>query len=66
MSDPQQSQQRLQQFLQLLPVTQAIAGLPLGEHGKYYNDDQMELRAQALRRAFKHAKALAREIASAE
>jgi hypothetical protein len=58
-----QSQQKIAQFLQLLPVTMAIAGLPLSEHGKYFNDDQMENRSRMLRTAYKHARILAKEIA---
>ena len=60
---PQMEQkQRYERFLELLPVTLTIAGLPIAEHGKYYNDDQMEIRARNLRNAYKHARALAREI----
>lgn len=58
----QQAQQRFQQFVQLLPLTLAIAGLPPADHGKYFNDDQMDLRVRNLRIAFKHARGLAREI----
>jgi hypothetical protein len=64
MTDPQPNVQRLQQFLQLLPVTLEIAGLPHGEIGKYYNDDQMELRAQAIKKAFRHARNLSRDVAA--
>lgn len=63
MADPQQTPPTLEQFLQLLPMTAVIAGLPQGEQGKYYNDDQMDLRAQALKRAFKHSQKLAKEMA---
>ncbi|HVJ80715.1 MAG TPA: hypothetical protein VNC50_06565 [Planctomycetia bacterium] len=54
--------QKAQQFLQLLPVTLAIAGLSHADAGKYFNDDQMDLRLQSLRRAFKHAKKLVAEV----
>jgi hypothetical protein len=64
MADPQPNSQRLQQFLQLLPVIVEIAGLPRGEAGKYYNEDQMELRAQALRKAFRHARNLAQQVSA--
>jgi hypothetical protein len=65
MSDAPQAQspQKVAQFLQLLPMTMAIAGLPFAEHGKYFNEDQMEIRARTLRTAYKHAKLLAKEIA---
>lgn len=64
MTDPEPNSQRLQQFLQLLPLCIEIAGLPRGEPGKYYNDDQMELRAQAIKKAFRHARNLSREISA--
>ena len=64
MSDPQQAQQLAQQFFQLLPVTMAVAGLPHGEPGKYFNDDQMELRAAAIRKAFKHARKMLKDVVS--
>jgi hypothetical protein len=64
MADPQPNVQRLQQFMQLLPLTMEIAGLPRGDAGRYYNDDQMDLRAQAIRKAYKHARSLVKEIAN--
>ena len=63
-SDAPQAQQRAQQFLQLLPVTTVIAGLTTAEPSKYFNDDQMELRAAALKRAFKHARNLLKDLVS--
>ncbi|MGL5094119.1 MAG: hypothetical protein ACRDD1_00925 [Planctomycetia bacterium] len=66
MSDVQQAQQRLQQFVQLLPLTMSIAGLPVSEHGKYYNEDQMELRARSIMNAFKHARKIAKEVIQEE
>jgi hypothetical protein len=54
--------QKAQQFMQLLPVTLAIAGLSHADAGKYFNDDQMDLRIQSLRRAFKHAKKLMSDV----
>jgi hypothetical protein len=56
-------QQKINEFLRLLPLTAAIAGLPDSEHGRYFNDGQMELRAQALRNAYKAARQLVLEIA---
>ena len=56
-------QQKINEFLRLLPLTAAIAGLPDSEHGRYFNDGQMELRAQALRNAYKAARQLILEIA---
>ena len=56
-------QRKVAEFMQLLPLTLAIAGLPHGELGKYFNEGQMEVRANALRAAYKHARQLVLEIA---
>ena len=64
MADPQSNTPTQQQFFQLLPVTLEIAGLTHAEPSKYYNDDQMELRAQAIRKAFRHARNLLRDVAA--
>ncbi len=56
-------QQKINEFLRLLPLTTAIAGLPDCEHGKHFNEGQMDLRAQALRNAYKFARQLILEIA---
>jgi hypothetical protein len=42
--------------MQLLPLTLAIAGLPEAEHGRYYNEGQLEVRANVLKQAFKFAR----------
>jgi len=46
----------------LLPLTLAIAGLPDGKPGEYFNEGQMENRAAALRNAYKIARALVQEV----
>ncbi|HVS37121.1 MAG TPA: hypothetical protein VMS17_16285 [Gemmataceae bacterium] len=56
-------QQKINEFMKLLPLTAAIAGLPESEHGKYYNEGQMEIRTQTLRNAYKFARQLVLEIA---
>jgi hypothetical protein len=60
---PDRQQQKINEFLRLLPLTTAVAGLPLSEHGKYFNDAQLELRVNALRSAYKFARQLILEIA---
>jgi hypothetical protein len=57
-------QRRYREFLDLLPLTMELAGLPHSESGKYYNEEQIELRASAIQRAYKQARAVAREIIS--
>ncbi len=56
-------QQKINEFLRLLPLTAAIAGLPDCELGRYFNEAQMELRAENLRNAYKAARQLILEIA---
>jgi hypothetical protein len=56
------AQMKQREFMQLLPLTAALAGLPESEHGKYYNEGQLEARATALRQAFKYARQLVIEI----
>ena len=56
-------QQKINEFLRLLPLTQAIAGMPHAEQGKLLNEGQMELRGNNLRLAYKIARQVILEIA---
>ena len=56
-------QQKVQEFLRLLPLTIAVAGLPEVEPGKHLNEGQMEARATAIRTAYKIARQLILEVA---
>ena len=56
-------QQKINEFLRLLPLTAAIAGLPDCELGRQFNEGQMDVRAQTLRNAYKFARQLILEIA---
>jgi hypothetical protein len=56
-------QQKVTEFLRLLPLTLAIAGLPDPAPGQYHNEGQMENRASSLRAAYKIAWQLLREVA---
>jgi hypothetical protein len=55
-------QQKVTEFMRLLPLTVAIAGLPDSDPGKYFNEGQMENRAAALRAAYKAARQLILEV----
>lgn len=57
--DPQQIQR---EFLALMPLTLALAGLPASESGKYYGEEQIEARAFTIRHAFRAAQSIVREI----
>ncbi len=52
---------RYREFLDLLPLTLAIAGLPPSEGQRYFTPEQMELRGQVLQNAFKVARSVVRE-----
>jgi hypothetical protein len=56
-------QQKINDFMRMLPLTLAVAGLPDAEVGKYFNEGQMEIRANTLRNAYKVARQLLLEIA---
>lgn len=68
MADPattaSDQQRRYKEFLDLLPLTIALAGLPVSESGKYYTEDQIETRLFAVRHAYKLARGLVRELIS--
>lgn len=53
-------QQKYRQFLDLLPLTISLAGLPTSEH-RLYSEDQIEARAITMRLAYKVARNLAKE-----
>lgn len=55
-------QQKINEFMKLLPLTLAVAGLPDAEHGRYYNEGQMEARATSIKTAYKVARQIILEI----
>jgi hypothetical protein len=57
-------QRRYREFLDLLPLTVALAGLPPSEVGRYFTEEQMEGRSFTVRHAYKMARSLAREAIS--
>ena len=54
-------QRRYKQFIDLLPLTIALAGLPQSEHGKCYGEEQIESRLFTVRHAYKAAQSITRE-----
>lgn len=56
-------QQKYRQFLDLMPLTIALAGLPTSET-RLYSEDQIEARAITVRLAYKAARSLAKECLS--
>ncbi len=61
-ANEQPLQRCYKEFIDLLPLTLALAGLPSSEHGKYLTDEQIEARVYTIRHALKHARALAKEM----
>jgi len=62
MFDSKEQQRRYREFLDLLPLTLSLAGLPHSEPGRYYNEEQIETRMFAIRHAHKAACVLANEF----
>lgn len=55
-------QQKVREFMSLLPLTLAVAGLPEAEHGKYFSEGQMDARSTAIRSAYKIARQLILDV----
>jgi len=58
-------QNRMKEFMSLLPLTLELAGLSKAPVGVVFTPDQMEGRAMSIRSAFKLARNLVREIGEA-
>jgi hypothetical protein len=54
---------KVREFMSLLPLTLAVAGLAPAEPGKHFNEGQMEARATTLRTAYKVARQIILEVA---
>jgi hypothetical protein len=63
---PEQRSQRMKEFLQILPLTAEIAGLPKMDPNRPFTTDQLDLRATNLRSAYRLARKLLREVAESE
>ncbi len=61
MPDPSDQQRRYKEFLDLLPLTLSLAGLPDSEPGRYFTAEQIESRVFTVKHAYKCARQLARE-----
>jgi hypothetical protein len=56
-------QQKVTEFMRLLPLTLEIAGLPHAEPGRHYNEGQMEVRATTIKMAYKFARQIVLDVA---
>lgn len=61
--EAERQQQKAKEFMSLLPLTIAIAGLPECDAGRYFTDSQLEARATALRMAYRVARQIVMDIA---
>ena len=61
MAEPNDLQRNYKEFLDLLPLTLALAGLPHSEVGRYYTDEQIEARVFTIKHAYKAARSVTRE-----
>ncbi|MDB5875842.1 MAG: hypothetical protein JWQ07_5284 [Ramlibacter sp.] len=59
-TSPADLQQKYRQFLDLMPLTIALAGLPPSEH-RLFSEEQVEARAITMRAAYRVARNLAKE-----
>jgi hypothetical protein len=55
-------QQRVQEFMRLLPLTLAVAGLAHSETGRHLTEGQMEARATSIKAAYKIARQIILDI----
>ena len=62
--DEETLRRRYREFLELLPLTINIAGLPKSESPFNFSADQMEVRTHTLSTAFRMAKQMVREVVS--
>lgn len=59
---PDRQQQKVREFMSLLPLTLAIAGLSEAEAGKYFNEGQMEARSTTIKTAYKMARQIVMDV----
>ena len=62
-ANPEMKQQRMKEFMSLLPLTIEIAGLPPAAPDRLFTGDQMEARVLSIRTAYKLARSLVKEMA---
>ena len=60
---PDRQRQKINEFMQLLPLTLAVAGQSQVEPGRILTEGQMEGRATSIRNAYKIARQILLEIA---
>lgn len=61
MAEQTDVQRRYREFLDLMPLTLALAGLPPSDHGRYFTAEQIESRLFTIRHAWKASRQVVRE-----
>ncbi|MBA4187204.1 MAG: hypothetical protein C0467_04215 [Planctomycetaceae bacterium] len=60
---PEVKQNRMTEFMKLLPLTLQLAGLSVADPARPFTPDQIEGRAMSVRMAYKAARTLIKDIA---
>ena len=60
---PDRQQQKVREFMSLLPLTLALAGLPAAAAGQHFNEGQLDARATTLKAAYKTARQMLVDVA---
>jgi hypothetical protein len=58
----ERQQQKVREFMSLLPLTLAVAGLPDCETGRHFNEGQTDARATTIRTAYKIARQIVVDV----
>ncbi len=56
-------QQKVREFMSLLPLTLALAGLPQSAAGQHFNEGQLDNRASTIKAAYKTVRQMLLDIA---
>jgi hypothetical protein len=59
--DEEALKRRYREFMELMPLTLALAGLPPSEGMRHYTTEQLQARAQVITNAFRIARQTVRE-----
>ncbi|OWK35058.1 hypothetical protein [Fimbriiglobus ruber] len=61
-ASPEVKQQRMKEFVSLLPFTLELAGLPKCHPDRLFTNDQLEARVTTVRMAYRVARQMVRDI----
>jgi len=61
--NPDRQQQKVREFMSLLPLTLSLAGLPIAAAGQHFNEGQLDNRATTIKAAYKVARQILLDVA---